>query len=148
MCSQGKTKQWLCLGTVASEREARHRGGSHTQKKIEKERQRDREREGERMGVGEWGSGERERTLPGGSFFLSAIINGILPLTHSSLRQTKDPAFQCSLTGQPASYPSSHSRTTSLSPLDQSLTIGVGLSCVVDVCLRMLIMLKPFFMFP
>ncbi|KAM7375678.1 hypothetical protein PAMP_005467 [Pampus punctatissimus] len=55
------------------------------------------------MRVGEWGSGQRERTLPGGSFFLSAIINGILPLTHSSLRQTKDPAFQCSLTGQPAS---------------------------------------------
>lgn len=85
---------------VPGDRGLRERGSarwrfSHTVK--------DGEREGERMG--EWGSGERERTLPGGSFFLSAIINGILPLTHSSLRQTKDPAFQCSLTGQPASHP-------------------------------------------
>lgn len=83
VCSQGKTKQWLCLGTAASEREARHGEGSHTQKKTENEGQRERER----MGVGEWGGRERkrERTLPGVSFFLSAIINGILPLTHSSL---------------------------------------------------------------
>lgn len=95
MCSQGKTKQWLCPGTVASEREARHGEGSHTQKKDREKRDREGEREEKRMGVGEWGSGERERTLPGVSFFLYAIINGILPLTHSSLRQTKDPAFQC-----------------------------------------------------
>lgn len=129
MCSQGKTKQWLCLGTVASEREAQHGEGSHTQKKIEKE--------GERMRVGEWGSGQRERTLPGGSFFLSAIINGILPLTHSSLRQTKDPAFQCSLTGQPASHPATvephHSpHWTKVS------SQRVSKSCVVGVCLRTL----------
>lgn len=81
---------------------------THRKKKIKRDRERGREREaeGKRMGIGEWGERgerERERTLPGVSFFLSAIINGILPLTHSSLRQTKDPAFQCSLTGQPAS---------------------------------------------
>lgn len=82
---------------------------THRKKKKDKEGQRERERErgrGKENGsgrVGGAGGGERERTLPGVSFFLSAIINGILPLTHSSLRQTKDPAFQCSLTGQPAS---------------------------------------------
>lgn len=86
-------------GLWPQQREARHGEGSHTQKK------KDRERETERMRAGESGEGERERTLPGGSFFFSAIINGILSLTHSSLRQTKDPAFQCSLTGQPASHP-------------------------------------------
>lgn len=128
---RGKTKQWLCLGTVAPEREARHGEGSHTQKKIEKKR--DRGRDGERMRVGEWGSGERERTLPGGSFFLSAIINGILPLTHSSRRQTKDPAFQWSLTSQPASHP------TTVEPhrspqLDQCLITGMGLGCAVHIC--------------
>lgn len=74
-------------------REAQHGEGSHTQRKIEGERG----IENESGGSGE-GGGERERTLPGGSFFLSAIINGILPLTHSSLRQTKGPTFQCSLT--------------------------------------------------
>lgn len=63
VCSQGKTKQWLCLGTVASEREARRGEGSHTQKKIEKERQ----RRGEREREWEWESGgagrEREHFL-------------------------------------------------------------------------------------
>lgn len=82
-CACGPWPQW---------REAQHGEGSHTQRK-------DRGRENKSGGAG------TARTLPGGSFFLSAIINGILPLTHSSLRQTKDPAFQCSLTGQPASHP-------------------------------------------
>ena len=80
MCSQGKTKQWLCLGTVASEREARHGEGSHTQKKIEEER--DGERDGERMRVGEWGSGERERTLP---------WRFILPLCNHQWHSPPDP---------------------------------------------------------
>lgn len=144
MCSQGKTKQWLCLGTVASEREARHGEGSHTQRKIETERGRENEsgRVGERVRERER---ERGRTLPGGSFFLSAIINGILPLTHSSLRQTKDPAFQCSLTGQPASHP------TTVEPhhspqLDRSLIMGVGLSCAVETGLRTLDVLKKTFL--
>lgn len=63
MCSQGKTKQWLCLGTVASEREARHGEGSHTHRKKDRERETERERERE----WEWESGgagrEREHFL-------------------------------------------------------------------------------------
>ena len=109
-CAWGPRPQRERLGTV---KVLTHR------EKIEKEGQRGRENGSGR--VGEWGDRERERgreseregererererTLPGVSFFLSAIINGILPLTHSSLRQTKDPTFQCSLTGQPASHP-------------------------------------------
>lgn len=47
VCSQGKTKQWLCLGTAASEREARHGEGSHTEKDRERRTARERGREWE-----------------------------------------------------------------------------------------------------
>lgn len=85
---------------------------THRKRQRKKDREREREWEFESGGAGR----ERERTLPGVSFFLSAIINGILPLTHSSLWQTKDPAFQCSLTGQPASHPVQPHCSHSLNP--------------------------------
>lgn len=70
VCSQGKTKQWLCLGTAASEREARHGEGSHTQKKTENEGQREREREWEWESGGAGREREREHFLEFLSFSL------------------------------------------------------------------------------
>lgn len=126
VCSQGKTKQWLCLGTAASAQRGSARWRfSHTGGKKDRETQRKRE----------WGEQGTARTLPGGSFFLPAIINGILPLTHSSARQTKDPTFQWSLTSKPASQPQlSHIFLTHRSKVSWWQWVELWVSVWEDLC--------------
>lgn len=124
-CARGPWPQRERLGTVKV----------LTRRKKDRERGTERERErGKENGSGRVGErGERENTS--WSFFLPLCNHQWHSPPDPLLSQTnKRPCIPVySLTGQPASHPvkphCSH-------PL-KSLIIGVGLCCVVNVCLRM-----------